>query len=167
MKANNFVAVLLLFCLGCTSQQGDQLNQQQMDQIKADVKVAVDSIVARFERLDAEGAMQYYWDSPGFIAFNTDGSRSDYQASKKGANDIVNSATTVKIVPSREDFTVMTKDLVVCAWLGKEEVNLKSGEKITIDPFGVTLVFKEIAGQWKVIYIHESGTTVTQKAVKK
>lgn len=167
MKANIFVAAMLLFCLGCTSQQSDQLSQQQMDQIKKDVKVAVDSIIAKFERLDADGAMQYYWDSPDFVAFNADGSRSDFQASKKASIDFVNSATAVKITTIREDFTVMTKDIVICAWVGKEDVTLKSGDRATYDPFGVTLVYKNIGGQWKVIYSHESGTVVTQKAGKK
>ncbi len=167
MKPNILVAGLLLFWLGCTTQRSDQLTQEQIDQIKKDAKVAVDSIIAKFERLDAEGAMQYYWDSPEFVAFNPDGSRSDYQAGKKSAIDFVNSATEVTIDPVREEYTVMTKDLVVCAWLGRQELTLKSGDKITTDPFGVTFLFKNIAGQWKVIYCHESGTYVTQKAETK
>ena len=55
MKANIFVAALLLFCLGCTSQQSDQLTQQQKDQIKSEVKAVGDSIIAKWERLDAGG----------------------------------------------------------------------------------------------------------------
>lgn len=60
MKANIFVAALLLFCLGCTAQQSDQLTQQQKDQITKEVKAVLDSSFARAERLDGEGALQYY-----------------------------------------------------------------------------------------------------------
>jgi len=167
MKRNIFVAALLLFLIGCTPQKSDQLTQQQKDQIKKDVKVVVDSIVAKFESLDANGAFQYYWDSPQFLALNADGSHSDFQASKKGAIDFVSSATGVKISATFEDYKVMTKDLVICAWVGKEDVSLKSGDKVLYDPIAETLIFGKIADQWKVIYNHESATFTTQKAGKK
>jgi ketosteroid isomerase-like protein len=167
MKRNIFVAALLLLFISCTQQQSDQLTQQQKDQIKKDVKVVVDSMVAKFESLDVNAAFQYYWDSPNFLALNADGSRSDFQASKKGTIDFFNSATSVKISTTFEDYKVMTKDLVICAWVGKEDVALKSGDKVLYDPIAESLVFGKVADQWKVIYNHESATFTTQKAGKK
>jgi len=43
MKVNIFVAALPPFPIGCTSQQSDQLTQQQKDQIMDEVKAAADS----------------------------------------------------------------------------------------------------------------------------
>jgi hypothetical protein len=48
----------------------------------------------------------------------------------------------------------------------KDETQLKSGDKVTFDPHAYTMVFKKIAGQWKVIYQQDSGTPVIQKAGK-
>ena len=167
MKANILVAVLLLFCLGCTSQQSDQLTLQQKDQIKSELKVISDSVMARFQRLDTDGAMQYYWDSPDFIAFNPDGSRSDFQTMKKEHVDLFSSSASLRILITREDFMVLSKDIAIAALVLKAEVALKSGDKMVFDPDAVTLVFEKIAGQWKAIRSHESGTIVTQKAGKK
>lgn len=156
-----------IFIAGCTSQQSDQLNQQQKDQIKSEVKAAADSIMARFERLDADGGMQYYLDSPDFIAFNPDGSRFDYQAMKKAHVDLFNSTASLKILVTRQDFMVLTNDIAIDASVLKAEVTLKSGDKMVFDPNGLTLVFQKIAGQWKIILSHESTAIVMQKAGKK
>ena len=167
MKRNILVAALLLFIIGCTPQQSDQLTQQQKDQIKKELTAVVDSMIARFDRLDVNGGFQYSWDSPEYVAFNADGSRSDFQATKKAAIDALGSMVALKISTVREDFTVLSKDLAICAWAGKEEVTLKSGDKVLYDPDATTLIFRKIADQWKAIYSHESATIVTQKADKK
>jgi hypothetical protein len=168
MKAILFVAALLVLFVGCApQQQSDQLTQQQKDQIKKEVKAVVDSMIARDERLDADGVLQYCWDSPDFVTFNPDGSRSDYQASKKGLADLFSSLASLKPHATQEDLIVLTKDIVIDSWIGKTEAVLKSGDKMVFDPDGVTQVFQRIAGQWKLIYAHESATITAQKAGKK
>jgi hypothetical protein len=164
MKANILVAALVLFFLGCTSQQSEKLTQQQKEQIKGEAKVALDSIFAKWGRLDVEGALQYY--SPELLVVG-DSSLINYEASKKGWMDFASSAATAKWTAVRWEFIVLTKDLVISAWMGKVELLLKSGDKITVDPQGYTDVCKRVGGQWKVIYEHPSGTAVTQKADKK
>ena len=165
MKAKFLFTILMLFILvGCTSQQSDQLTQQQKEQIKSEVKAVSDSITARWVGLDAEGALQYY--SPDLVHVY-DSLRLDFQAYKKGWIDLNNSITTIKVTPIREDYIVLTKDLVISTWVGKDEYNMKSGDKIIGDPLTYTLVFKNIAGQWKVLYSHASVIPVTQKAEKK
>ena len=64
----------------CVPKNSDQLNQKQQDQIKKEIIEVFDSIMARLERLDAEGALQYY--SPNFVAFGSDGNKLDFQHSK-------------------------------------------------------------------------------------
>ena len=81
--------------------------------------------------------------------------------------DFLNMATAWKWTTTRQDFIFVTKDIVICAWDGKDETVTKSGDKITYDPHAYTMVFKKIAGQWKVIYSHDSGIAVTVKAGKK
>jgi hypothetical protein len=53
---------------------------------------------------------------------------------------------------------------LVCARDGKDETLLESGDKITFDPHAYTMVFKKIAGRWKVTYQQDSGIPVIQKA---
>ena len=166
MKANIFVAVLLLFCLGCTSQQSDQLTQGQKHQIKKEVKAVVNTFFAKAEKLDA-GCFDCYADSPDWGMVNADGSRYDYQTTKKTFLDFTDSSTAWKWTTTHQDFIFLAKDVVIYACDGKDENILKSGDKITYDPHAYTIIFKKIGGQWKVIYQHDSGVAVIQKAAKK
>jgi ketosteroid isomerase-like protein len=143
------------------------LTQQQKDQIQNEVRAVGDSLIAAFERMDVEAALQFYAESADWKMFNADGSAYDYQTTKKFNSDWANSATSYKWTTTRQDFIIVTKDFVICAWVGKDETLMKSGDKVTYDPHAYTLVFKKIAGQWKVIYQQDSGIAVTQKAAKK
>ena len=167
MKANTFIAVVLLLCVGCTSQQSDQLTQQQKDQIKNEIRAVVDSIIAKAERLDINGTIQYYWDSPEFLQYNPDGSQSDFQAVKKSLAWFADSLSAFKLATVRDEFPILTKDLVLYAWVGNDELTLKSGDKIKYDPDAETLVFRKFDDKWKMVYFHESATITTQKAGKK
>jgi hypothetical protein len=166
VKASICVAVLLLFCLGCTSQESNQLSQQQKDQITSEIKAVGDSIMAKSERLDL-GLLDHYVDSPDWGMVNADGSRWDYKTTMRVVPDIFKTMTSWKWTTTRQDFMFLTKDIVICAWDGKDETILKSGDKITYDPHAYTMVFRKIAGQWKAIYSHDSGIAVTRKAGKK
>jgi hypothetical protein len=189
MKENIFIAVLLLSILGCTQKQSDQLTEQQKDQIRKEIKAVGDSIMSRIERLDARW-IDYYLDSPDWGMVNADGSRWDYQTFKNVQPDFFNSIISWKWTTTRQDFIFITKDIVICAWDGKDETIMKSGDKIaadsvlnnlyatdetmlmlgdkiTFDPHAYTMVFKKIEGQWKIIYQHDSGIPVMQAANNK
>jgi hypothetical protein len=167
MRTNIFVTALLLFIVGCTPQPTDQLTQQQKDQTKQEVKAICDSVWAQWGRMDAAATVQYLWDSPEFVAFNSDGSRSDFQSIKKMILEMPINTTALKLFPSREDFYVLAKDVVVYAWFGKSQFDMKSGDKMTYDPDAETFIFNKVGGKWKIVYVQESATIVTQKAGKK
>ena len=164
MKAHIFVAVLLLFSLGCTSQPAQpspQLTQQQQDQIKSEVKAVLDSLIAKWAALDAEGFLQSY--STDMVAVGG-GVPHDFQAYRRGSIDYLTSTATIAVTTVREDYRVLTTDLVISTWVGKVVRSMKSGDKRTTDQMLYADVWKKIGGTWKVIDESPSGTAVIQKA---
>jgi len=179
------IAALLLCIFGCTSTQSDKLTQQQKDQIKKEILVVCDSISVRLQRLDS-GWLDYYIDSPDWAMLNADGTRWDYQTTRKVQPDFFNSVISCKWTMINQKFIFLTKDIVICSIDSKDETILKSpdkikadsnlnglyandettmkGDRITYDPHAYTLIFKKSDGQWKVIYSHDSGFPVVQKA---
>jgi len=147
-------ALILIF--GCVPKNSDQLNHKQQDQIKKEIIEVFDSIMARLERLDAEGALQYY--SPNFVAFGSDGNKLDFQALKKYYVDFYSSSTLYKWTSYNLNFIAINKETVVMATDGKNECLLKSGEKIVFDPSHYTFAFEKFEGKWKLFYHHFSGT---------
>ncbi len=166
MKPKTLVTVLLFLSLGCTSQQSNQLTQREKDQITKEITAVCDSIIAKAEKLDV-GFLDYYADSPEWGMVNADGSRWDHQTTLKMVPDLFKSMTAWKWTTTRRDFTFVSRDMVICAWDGKDETTLKSGDKTTYDPHAYTMIFRKIAGQWKAVYSHDSGIPVTQKSGKK
>ena len=167
MKANIFVAALLLLIVGCKQQQSDQLTHQQKDQIKSELKVVLDSIIVSSQRLDYNVAFSYMWNSADFVMYNQDGSHTDFQTAKKSALDEVASLADLKTSWEPGMFRVLNKDLVICSLVGKADITFKSGDKMKEDPDVYSWIFRKIDGQWKVIYSHESGIFNMEKAGKK
>ncbi len=182
-------AAFLICISGCKSTQSDLLTPQQKDQIKKEIVVVCDSISVRLHRLDV-GWFDYYVDSPDWAMLNADGSRWDYQTTKKVQPDFFSSVISCKWTMTNQKFIFLTKDIVICSIDSKDETILKSAEKInadntlssilttdqsamkqgdriTTDPHAYTLIFKKVDGQWKVIYSHDSGFPVVQKAETK
>jgi len=147
--------------------RSEELTQQQKDQIKNEVRVMVDSMMGKSERLDAVGLVRYFWDSPDFILLTANGTRWDYQTAKKEINDAYTSFASLKFTNVREDFPVLSNDIVIYAWFGKEDVAIKSGDKMLFDPYGFIMVIKKIAGEWKVVTLQESATIAIQKVGNK
>ena len=165
MKASIFVAALpLLFSVGCTSRQSEELTQQQKDQIRSEVKAVGDSIMARFVRLDGAGGFQFYANTPHWVMFNADGTQWDYETTRRGMTDSTNTFASYKYAPIHEDYWVVNKDVVVGAWVIKDEAVLKSGDTLVYDPHLYTLIAQRIGGQWKMVWSHDSGTPVIHKA---
>jgi hypothetical protein len=165
MKKSILIAALFISFVGCTSQQSEQLTQEQKDQIAKEVKVSLDSIFAKFERLDVDGGLQYY--SPELVVVG-DSSIMDHQTStKRWTEFFVGSVATANWTMSHLKFVVLTNDIVVSAWVGKLKLVLKSGDKLTIDPLSYTDVFRKSGGQWKVIYEASAGVPVKDEADKK
>ena len=161
MKATVFVAAL--FLISCNSQQSDKLTQQQMDHINSELNAIGDSVIARYQRLDVVGVLEYY--SPDLVVATDDGFL-DFQTYKKAWIDLNNAVATVKVTSIRGKRIYAANDVVVSTAVFKDETTLKSGDKITYDQHTFTIVYKKIAGNWKVIYSHASGVPVMQKSGK-
>jgi hypothetical protein len=164
MKANIFITILLLCILGCTSKQSEQLTQQQKDQVKKEVMVVFDSTSARFGRMDVAGASRYFW--PEFVEV-WDTALAPLETARKGWIAYYNTFDKVKWTAVSCECPVLTRDLAIVTWIGKMEALKKSGDKITINPQDITYVYKKVDGQWKAIYVHSSGVSVTEKPEKK
>lgn len=183
------IIATFLFCIfGCTQKQTEQLTQQQKDQIEKEILVVLDSISVRLQQLDSSW-LDYYINSPDWTMLNADGSRWDYQTTKKVQPDFLNSVISFKWTIINQKFIFLTKDMVICSIDSKDETILKSpdkikadnnlnglfandettmkGDRIMYDPHAYTLIFKKVDGQWKIFYSHDSGFPVVQKVEKK
>jgi hypothetical protein len=122
--------------------------------------------MAKFVRLDGNGFLAYFHDSPEFVAYYPDGSRSDFQTFKKAMLDFCSSGGTARVMDQSEEFTVLTKEYVVCSFTGKSELTTNTGDKVIYNSYAATWIFRNMSGEWRIVYSHESATITTEKAAK-
>jgi hypothetical protein len=144
--------------------QSNQLTQQQIEQIKSEVKTAIEPLMSGWAASDADKALQSY--SPELLVC-MDTLLIDYQAYSNVWKDFTQSTSTIKIKPIKQDYIVLTKDFVIATWVGNVEMLMKSGDKITYNPIRYSDVCKKTNGQWKIIFEQSSGVTMVTAAEKK
>jgi hypothetical protein len=167
MKAHLLLPTLFFLCFSCTLPKTEQLSPQLKLQIQSEVEAVADSIWAKWVQLDPEAAFQYYSDSPGWLSINSQGSSYDLTAYRRLASDFKKSATAYKWTTLRRDFNVLSEDIAICDWIGKDEATWKSGDKAVCDPHAYTLIFKKMSAGWRLAYSHDSGVWATQKGGKR
>jgi ketosteroid isomerase-like protein len=156
MKKTIFISLIWLFCLGCVMQGSAQIGPQEQETAKKEIGEVVNVIFRCLEKMDVEALFQSYSDSLGFILVTTEGFFANYQGAKIGNAEWFRLFSAMKISTIKEEFRFLPGNVVLCAWQGKFEMTLKTGEQLKIDRFGITFVFSKIDNLWKVVYQHSS-----------
>ncbi len=151
MKTNLYLVLALLLFFGCTKHEPTIMTSTEQETAKKEIKEVINVIFQGLEKLDAEAAFKPYLNSPDFILFTVYGTMVDYQGAINGHAAWFKTLTSIKVTTIKEEFRFLPDNLVIYPWLGKFEMTLKSGEQVTVD-FGVTMIFRKIDNQWKVIY---------------
>ena len=151
MKTKLLITLVLFFFFSCAKQELLQMSPQQQETEKKEIKNVINQIFQNLEKLDAEAAFQPYLNTPDFILFTVQGSMADYQGAKNGHAAWFKTLTSIKVTTLKEEFRFLPDNLVIYPWLGKFEMTPKSGEQLAVN-FGVTMIFRKIDNQWKVIY---------------
>ena len=151
MKTNLFFMLALILFFGCVKQEPTIMTSKEQETAKKEIKEVVNLIIKGLEKLDAEAAFQPYSKNNDFILFTVYGTMVDYQGAIDGHAAWFKTLTSIKVTNLKEEFRFLPDNLVIYPWLGKFEMTLMTGEQVTVD-FGVTMIFRKINNQWKVIY---------------
>jgi hypothetical protein len=155
---------MLLLILSCTSQKEKPMSQQEKDQIRNEVITITDNHMMTIVNKDLDGLMNFCQESPEWITLNADGTSWDYKTARQAFVSIFDSTASFKWTRIRQEFNIISREVVITALFSKEETVLKSGDRITYDSHAYTIVFRKISDQWKMIYSHDSGIPVIEKA---
>lgn len=161
MKKALFVSLIWLFCLGWVMQETAQIAPHDQETAKKEIGEVVGVIFQSLEKMDVAALFRSYSDEGGFILINTEGFMGNLQMAQFGHAEWFKSLSSLKVTPFMEEFRFLPGNIVLCAWQGKFEMTLKTGEQLNIDRFGITFVFSKIDGHWKVIYQHSSSLPPT------
>ena len=166
MKTNLLITLALFLFFGFAKPEPAQMTPQKQDTAKKEAREVVNVIFQSLEKMDVEALFQSYVNSPDFILFTTDGSMADFEAAKNHNAQWFKSLSSLKVTTVKDEFRFLPGNIVICAWLGKFEMTLKTGGQPKIN-FGITFVFNKINNRWKVIFQHTSALPPAQEKPNK
>jgi hypothetical protein len=160
LSASCFLVTFLIL-IGCqdtyTSKTiSTEITASEKEIAQKAITARIDEIIAGANNLDVEAAAQPYSDAPEFKIINSDGSVSDLETMKSVQEEAFKSLASMNFKTIKQDFTFLAKDLVMCTWTGSNEFELKTGEKLKIEPYVGSLLFRNKNDEWKIIYTHET-----------
>jgi len=169
IKKTSFLILLLgtlfissLFLVSCQN-ESSEMTSQEKETAKKEISDIGKSIVQSVEQLDIESAIKPYSDSPDFLIINPDGSYQDYAGFKNANTEAFKQLTSMKQTNIKEEFRFLSKTQVLYTWFGKNEIELKTGEKIKNESYIGTMLFNKINNEWRIVYAHESASPAMQE----
>jgi hypothetical protein len=155
-----------LFFVGCnnsdkstpatTEQTVSTLTASEKQEIEKEISARLDEVIAGAKKLDVEAAAKPYSNDPDFKIVNPDGTVTDFPTMKNSQKEGFKGLDSMNFHTTKTEYTFLTKDIVICTWIGNNDFQLKSGDKMKIDPYVGTLVFVKKNNEWKIIYAHET-----------
>ncbi|MGD9589068.1 MAG: nuclear transport factor 2 family protein [Pyrinomonadaceae bacterium] len=145
-------AGLVLLCFAAVQAQGTA--RQRADPAK-DVRAAFDRLIEGIRQLDVEKAMSSYENSPRTLFFNNNGSvtlgwetmKNNRESSYAKTKDV-----TLEVKGVRVEMLGTTAAYVSCTWTQSQVYD----EKLENASGRMTLIFKKIGKDWKVVHLHTS-----------
>ena len=145
---------LMSSCNNANNTKAITLDEKEV--IEKAISEKIDEIIKGAKALDVDAAAKPYAAIPEFLIVNPDGTVTDLQTMKNTQTEGFKSLESMNFTTLKKQFTFLSKNIVICTWTGSNEFELKTGEKMKIDPYVGSLVFKKMDGEWKIVYAHET-----------
>jgi hypothetical protein len=144
------------------SVETDSLSSAELEQIKEELRGAINSLIRGCEALDMELAFSVFSDSPDFLMMGTDGSLCDYQTYVNNNVNYLKTCSSFELTTFGEEIRILDRDTAIFSWAYSARATLRTGEQDIIEKAGATFVFRKVENEWKVVYYHESSLPATR-----
>lgn len=121
-----------------------------------EIKLTYDKITQYSEIADLDSFLSYYDNSQDFLHISGDGQMRNYEAYKIICADYYKALKKQNITTVQEKIQLIETNLAVMGWSGNIIANFKNGDKMIMNNYSITSLFKKIDGKWKIIHAHES-----------
>ncbi len=139
------------------SASGGQASEVEIVRIERGVRAAVAQVIRGCEGLDLEMAFRPYLKTGTFRMVSRDGVLCDYPRFFRDNEGYLHRCSEFRLETLAEHLGVLGPDSAVFQWIYRAEAVFASGVSEVFDPAAATFVFKEMDGEWKIVYYHESG----------
>ena len=157
MKKNLIYVSLMvsLLMLACNPPQDKPLTDENKAQIKTEITAIVDSIAISANELRTDYFEKVYWNNDQFIGVDLTGAKG-YDAYMKETEDMYANMKSIDFMEDKVSIVVFDDKTAVALFEGKAKGESKDGVTMNLNNFNASMVFRNVDGNWKVAYTHES-----------
>jgi ketosteroid isomerase-like protein len=149
-----FLIPFILFLIGCSTGVSP-LTEKQKNIVKSEGEVAVKELFNAFSENDSAKVMALIPANPDLSLVGTSGIL-NYPDFRKLAIQFFPKIEKQTFVTRTEKYAVIDPACFIYTWYGKNGVSFKNGESVVYDDYLISMVFRKISGEWKMVYDHES-----------
>ena len=144
-----------------------EISSDEREISKKAISERIEEIIKAAKELDVDAALKPYASDADFKIVNPDASVTGFQTMKNAQAEAFKTVVSMNFRTLKQEFIFLTKNLVICTWTGSNEFELKTGEKMKIDPYVGTMIFRRTDNEWKIIYAHETTASPVTIETKK
>jgi len=126
------------------------------DRILKEVRLFALNLTQFSETAQLDLFLACYADTPDFLAVSGDGVIRNLNDFKKICKDYYGNLKEQKLTTVHEKFHILDESTVLFCWSGNIDAYFKNGDKMKMENYAVTFLFKKLTEGWKVIHSHES-----------
>ncbi|GLH72958.1 hypothetical protein GETHLI_14600 [Geothrix limicola] len=137
------------------------LTEFQKSTLHKEVAQVVLAWIQAQERADARAVLAYYAALPEFplMYADSEGRLMDFEAFQKRLHDSYEGAAPCTITPRKEMLAVLDAETVLWSFQGAWRGTLRLEPPLQMEACAMSLLIKRVAGEWKIVYQHESHPT--------
>jgi len=124
--------------------------------VHSGVREAANRGLAAAMSLNAEEMMQMVAQSPDFRYVDGEGHRFDYAGMRKEVSEWFSGLSVQTMTATSSEVIVLAPDVALYISQGTLHVTLRSGARLRMAPFSLSLLFKRVKGAWLVSFWEES-----------
>jgi len=158
MKKIILILLPIIF-FSCGTKNESSITENEKELIKAELQSLMNQMIQNNEIGNLEKSIEPYLDYPEFISI-TNGEISNYNELRNAHEEYFEVLKSQEFSESTFSYTFLNNENVIVTWGCTALVEMKNEQKMKIEPYTATLIFKKVNDLWKIVYAHGSGVFV-------
>ena len=141
----------------CTKKSNSALSEEQKKQILNDIQPVIAQIHEAAANVDTTKLYEVFsFADNDFMYVETSGAFYDKTAYKNMVRQFYAPLTGEIIEKGTEKYTYLSADNVLWSYSGALIATYKNGQQVRYETFGMTMLFRKVDSNWKVVFLQES-----------
>ena len=152
-----FTLLITTLLFSCTQSSNSVLGDLQKKELQVELQPVIAQIYEAAAHVDTTKLYEVFsFANDDFTYIETSGAFYDQVAYKQMVREFYGPLTSEVIEKGKEKYTYLNKDNILWSYSGALTATFKNGQQVKYEPFGMSLLFKNLNGKWKVVFIQES-----------